>query len=535
MMFNIKSLTLILFLCLGLSIQITPNFSLEFGTSAYACYGEDDEWESLLEIYYGEDGQPAGMDDRQEEAWERTFGEIWDLEFDMSIDDDMTLGEVMGIPDGLKIEIKDVEAYKISISNQPAIYVRTGNNIYSDIDGNFHFSATGEELKEGSAYSDNVDINHNGYKDGTEDFNHDGINDFIEDRDGNGQFDYFQDNDMDGVPDREEPYDPNDFESDDSGGESESSDAIENNLFRADNDPTKGEGKPTEVEKITPANEKLIELQAIMDKADTNPDTNPDEVQSIKDAYDAIRSNLFDDDPTVLKEKYVEYGFTIENRFYLEDPYVAYDGQEGGKVIQKGGDDAVSVERTRFTIITVHDHPKSDKDNDENNIAAPSPQDIEATILRAIRIDDDNRTIFDNQIDKPEGAVYVTDENRSYKGEHILAYTGDEYFIYVQDLGRAKEFIEEFGDNFSNAKDFNNKDFNIYFESVLKTLTELKDPPFSLNEARSFALAYVLEKYNSGIKMMKKEVGSDFFVEQNFNQSPDGTIDPYFPVNIKHP
>lgn len=101
-----------------------------------------------------------------------------------------------------------------------------------------------------------------------------------------------------------------------------------------------------------------------------------------------------------------------------------------------------------------------------------------------------------------------------YKGSIVIAYDGSEYLLAVND--RTK--IQKFWGNDANKELFKSGD-NTYFKDP-KMNTEyreirnkLEDKGFSIDDANDYAMSYLLDKYDTGLKISKKEDGEAEFKE----------------------
>ncbi|MDR1714488.1 MAG: hypothetical protein LBS20_01435, partial [Prevotella sp.] len=107
-----------------------------------------------------------------------------------------------------------------------------------------------------------------------------------------------------------------------------------------------------------------------------------------------------------------------------------------------------------------------------------------------------------------------------YKGSIVIAYDGSEYLLAVND--RAK--IQKFWGNDANKELFKSGD-NTYFKDP-KMNTEyreirnkLEDKGFSIDDANDYAMSYLLDKYDTGLKISKKEKGESSFKEMKTEKS----------------
>lgn len=181
-----------------------------------------------------------------------------------------------------------------------------------------------------------------------------------------------------------------------------------------------------------------------------------------------------------LKEA-IELGFSISY-----DPSVGYYVTKGQ--ISVGASENVSLYITSYVAYTAHSHGSG---------LIPSPSCGDAIQTGNFYMDILNGNIKDQH---------------GYKGTIVIGNDGSEYGIVVDDAEALKQFYKKnptfFERDESSFKDAKWKD---EFNGIKE---RLEKDGFSESDAQSYALSYMLDKYNTGLKIHKRENKEDKFKEQ---------------------
>lgn len=182
-----------------------------------------------------------------------------------------------------------------------------------------------------------------------------------------------------------------------------------------------------------------------------------------------------------------EFGSTIN---FGDNNYFASSFMNGSSIAVSTNFSSNSFEckySTR-TILVAHTHPSS-------GLSSPSPSD--ANFL-CIAYNEGAKSIYCNTIfaaDSSEYAVYVSDNTAFAK--------------FCNDKENAS-FFERNGSMFKKGSVYDN-DYNTVYNYLVSQ-------NFSSTAANSFALTYVLDKYNTGIKIAMRKRPKDDFKEQKTNK-----------------
>lgn len=245
---KIKKIILFLLLFIGLNISYSPQvgYNLSAGTEAFGCEEDDDSWwdevDDLIESgdieynewSYAEDfftfADPQVIEDAFESLGDLGFDEEHISSLLSEYSDELNSNQIdqsallSAYNEGIDHRLERI-ANEYSVSNKDVEYT----NIYGPLYGAGYRDIIGREPVNKPG---NEDTNYNGIKDATEDINQNGINDFAEDLNGNlipdkeefssqnggnNQNNGEENNDIS----NSEPYDPNEFEGDDSGSSSD--------------------------------------------------------------------------------------------------------------------------------------------------------------------------------------------------------------------------------------------------------------------------------------------------------------------------
>ena len=181
-----------------------------------------------------------------------------------------------------------------------------------------------------------------------------------------------------------------------------------------------------------------------------------------------------------------EVGLAVQ---YGDGNYWVYQGQGANNnlYVASGTLNGVSIVTNQYTYLVAHIHPKGTN-------SAPSPLDA----------------IFLAQAYKG-GSTNIT-------ANIEIAANGSEYMVYVNDRNTFSTFCNNSGNSqffvpsgsmFSSGTTWANDYSSVY--------NNLVNQGFSGNDAQSYALSYVLDKYNTGLKIYEKKNGN--FKEQKTEAS----------------
>jgi hypothetical protein len=179
----------------------------------------------------------------------------------------------------------------------------------------------------------------------------------------------------------------------------------------------------------------------------------------------------------------VEHGLAVQRQshpLFGDEFHVLHQNQGAGNspFINSGGIDYVEIGRNEHTYLLAHTHP-----NGTN--AAPSP--LDAIVLgSAFR----------------GGSSNIT-------ANVIFAADGSEYMVFVND----RTAFAAFSNNPVNSLFFQNdgamfRNNSIWANRYESVHLHLLNSGFSQNDAQKFALAYVLDSSNTGLKIYEKRNGS---------------------------
>lgn len=136
---------------------------------------------------------------------------------------------------------------------------------------------------------------------------------------------------------------------------------------------------------------------------------------------------------------------------------------------------------------------------------------------------DDKREGYNVYTGFSVGDIYGTFEAsntyNNYKGSIVISYDGSEYLLAVDDRSKLLQFwgnmanreLFKSGDNTI----FKNKGMDDEYRDIRRYLESQK---YSNDDAHDYALSYLLDKYNTGLKISKKEKGTDSFKETKTTQ-----------------
>lgn len=181
-----------------------------------------------------------------------------------------------------------------------------------------------------------------------------------------------------------------------------------------------------------------------------------------------------------------------------------------GVPIRTGTKNSVAIEASFNTYWILHNHP-------EGTNACPSPLDIIATI----------EIMKDQYIQTSKGGnLGYTNLN----GSIIFANNGSEYVISVNDKSKAQAFFNDSGnDSFFKAAGDSDPNFNagtVWKTEYDNAKENLLNRGFSEEIAQSYALSHVLDHFEMGLKIMKRDDPSTDFKEQKTDIDNRGNLVP---------
>lgn len=167
--------------------------------------------------------------------------------------------------------------------------------------------------------------------------------------------------------------------------------------------------------------------------------------------------------------------------------------------IQKGGESSASADFAQTTIYGVHTH-----NGKGGGYTGPSVYDIQ-TLLQA------------------NNYFYTKYGNNKYNlfGIVIFAFDGSEYLISLDDRVQANSFYKDNPNSFNSDMDDNFfSNMKIYFE-FNQIMESLSDEGYSKQDSYDYSMSYILDKYNTGIKIYKKEKDDKNFGEMKTEEESD--------------
>lgn len=121
-----------------------------------------------------------------------------------------------------------------------------------------------------------------------------------------------------------------------------------------------------------------------------------------------------------------------------------------------------------------------------------------------------------NDINNVLAACYIILQNggKDYMGTVIISYDASEYLLTVYDRNKANTFFQKNRNAFSNTSSRVGSFQNEHFRELYRSVRErLEDNGYSNQDAHDFATVYLFDKYNVGVKLLKKEPQSSIFKE----------------------
>lgn len=202
--------------------------------------------------------------------------------------------------------------------------------------------------------------------------------------------------------------------------------------------------------------------------------------------------------------KSIEYGLAVDktgNQYTVHNQNSNFPNTDP-LYIKEGTSSGVSVSYNANTYFFVHIHTSG-------GISAPAPNDVIA-LARAY-----------SKGNNP--AVNI-------QGSVIFCSNGCEYLIYVNNRNQLNVFCNnQLNDNFFESNGANFKSGSIFEEYFNNARTNLSNKGYSENDAVSYALSHVLDWFNTGLKISKKEPGKTDFKEQKTDWSTSGSNQIYTP------
>jgi len=199
--------------------------------------------------------------------------------------------------------------------------------------------------------------------------------------------------------------------------------------------------------------------------------------------YEPVKRNI-DQLRDYAMMKATEYGMAVE---YIDGQYFTGKQPSHNNAYIGGGNsqNSVAINSGPYTYLIAHTHPGG-------NNAAPSPSD--ASII---------------------GKKYK-DGSNNIQANVVFAYNGEEYMVYVSDRTKFANFC-----NNSSNRDFFNPDGSLFKSGSVwdsdynAARNRLIAQRYADNDAQSYALSYVLSKYNTGMVIYHRKDQFQDFKEQN--------------------
>jgi hypothetical protein len=206
-----------------------------------------------------------------------------------------------------------------------------------------------------------------------------------------------------------------------------------------------------------------------------DPDYNSAVMQAVQPYIDTLRQ--YADTASI------EYGLTVSHGTNFLYYFIA--PQNNNKYIKSGTVDSISVAAPPNTYLTAHTHPSV-------NNSAPSPLDAISVAYN-----------------------YKNQNCENITANVIFAADGSEYMVYVND----RDLLAAFCNNASNGDFFKPngglfKSGSQWAQTYNTVRNYLTGKNYSQNDAQSYALSYVLDYYNTGLKIYEKKSGTTAFKEQ---------------------
>lgn len=185
------------------------------------------------------------------------------------------------------------------------------------------------------------------------------------------------------------------------------------------------------------------------------------------------------------KNKGNEWGLRID---FVDGEYKSY-------ALHEGGPGSVSMYVYYDTAYDAHSHPE-DTDG-YHNLTGFSMGDVYGTLSTG---------------GDPKYA--------NYKGSIVIAYDGSEYLLAVNDRAKLQSFWKDDANKklFESGSDSYFKDKNM--DKEYRDIREqLEGEGYSPDDANDYAMSYLLDKYDTGLKISKKEKGKSSFKEMKTEEN----------------
>lgn len=179
-----------------------------------------------------------------------------------------------------------------------------------------------------------------------------------------------------------------------------------------------------------------------------------------------------------------EYGMVIDSKG---------GGFQAEKIIG-GTDEYITYNVNEYTVYDVHTHNKTDGFSGHSGYTGFSVRDISVTMYA-------NKVFYDHF----HGSA-------PYKGGIVIAYDGSEYVLSVNDAKKARNFYTNNPAKFEadDEEMFNDSGMSKEYDNIYENLL---NKGFSYQDSHDYALTYLLDKYDTGLKISKKEDGEAEFKE----------------------
>jgi hypothetical protein len=164
-----------------------------------------------------------------------------------------------------------------------------------------------------------------------------------------------------------------------------------------------------------------------------------------------------------------------------------------------GGEGSASILVSSHTLYDVHTHTMS-KD-DPSNYTGFSVGDI-------------------------YGTMHTSSQLSGYKGCIVIAYDGSEYLLAVDNRSKLLQFWNNTGNREMFASDgygsFKNEDMSKEYKNIKENLEQR----YTKQDAHDYAMSYLLDRYNTGLKISKKVKDGNGFKETKTNKDSSNNYQP---------
>lgn len=114
----------------------------------------------------------------------------------------------------------------------------------------------------------------------------------------------------------------------------------------------------------------------------------------------------------------------------------------------------------------------------------------------------------------------------NYKGTMVIAYDGSEYLLAIND----RSMLQQFWGNTNNRAKFESDGGHFKDQKMNDEYWEIRDflqeKKYTKDDAHDYALSYLLDKHNTGLKISKKEKGDNSFKETKTEKSATNDFKP---------